>query len=489
MSNSCRRFILMKKELVLRCEDIRWSQSVGYRTSHPRGGCPPKNVFFNFVRYECAVELFDWKLNNVRSRCGRRHFKIQTTSSMIQNILLTYGALRPTLRGTFRLCIILGWMTVLCAVTAFRTSTPSPRLNQHTCCCFQFISAASRFSMATSVTGGNDDCTHDDAKISSTTESPDQPSPPPPKKKLHSVTVCMVPPPEYKYVWETISNFRLKLKDPGFYRWPPHANLLYPFLELGSSSSKDEATRKANIDEVVKKLQAATCQCSPFKVSLNRFGTFGGKQRGVLWLDPESSYLDTVENDSAPPLVNLQQKLEEAFPTCNDQSKKGNAFTPHMTISHFENLDAALDGQNELEIPKDPPLEFVLDRIYLLERFGDGGQFLRVAQIGLGSSTTHQLDEIIIFDPPSPFPDMPMSEADWVYEERRKQKSRRNGRRGGGNNRSRRRRSTTTARAPSRIPDPPEVIAAKRAERKAKRERLEREQRRQAETSTDDKGS
>merc|ERR1712060_885932 len=120
---------------------------------------------------------------------------------------------------------------------------------------------------------------------------------PPSFKKLHSVTVCMVPPPEYQYVWEVLSDMRQQLKDPGFYRWPPHANLLYPFLELGPVDDSDDDNNLDNIQQIVQKLQTATIQCSPFTVTLNRFGTFGGKKRGVLWLNPNSSPLSDDKND------------------------------------------------------------------------------------------------------------------------------------------------------------------------------------------------
>jgi hypothetical protein len=109
----------------------------------------------------------------------------------------------------------------------------------------------------------------------------------------------------------------------------------------------------------------------------------------------------------------------------------------------------------------------VLDRVYLLRRQGDDGQFLRIAEIGLGPDSTVER-----LDPSRSFPDMPTKEDDWVHEERMNLKARRNGRdrRGGGRLTQRRSRS----REP-RVPDTPEAIAAKRAERKAKRERLERE--------------
>ena len=122
------------------------------------------------------------------------------------------------------------------------------------------------------------------------------------------------------------------------------------------------------------------------------------------------------------------------------------------------------------------PLQFKLDSIYLLQRKGDNGQFVRVAEIFLGK---RELPQFHIFDTSSEssaFPNMPTTEEDWVYEERMKLKARRNnnggwrGRRGGKRRTERQRR-----RRSPRIPDTPEVIAQKRAERKAKKERLERE--------------
>lgn len=45
--------------------------------------------------------------------------------------------------------------------------------------------------------------------------------------KQHTSTVALVPP---ESVWEPIQQARTDLKDKGLYRWPPHINLLYPFL-------------------------------------------------------------------------------------------------------------------------------------------------------------------------------------------------------------------------------------------------------------------
>lgn len=151
---------------------------------------------------------------------------------------------------------------------------------------------------------------------------------------------------------------------------------------------------------------------------------------------------------------------------CRDQTKLGR-FSPHMTLSHFESLDEAQAAQEKLSAinlnAASLELTFIVDKIYLLERGGDGGQFVRVAEVGLG-----QHSSCIVLDNTPPFPGMPTEEEDWVHEERMKLKLRRNyGKKRGG----RSRRGGERRRKSGQVPDTPEVIARKRAERKAKRER------------------
>ncbi|CAB9502315.1 expressed unknown protein [Seminavis robusta] len=292
----------------------------------------------------------------------------------------------------------------------------------------------------------------------------------PKPRKVHHMSVCMVPPPSNKHVWKAVSQMRRQLNDPGYYRWPHHANLLYPFLDVGG---KDDDAQK--FKDLVEQLHTATKQVEPFNVILKELGTFGGKQRGVLWLNPESSPLTTTQSEEGTeaPLLTLHKHLEDAFPICKDQPRP--VFTPHMTISHYANLDDALVAKKQIEqnYPQlaDGSLTFTVDRIYLIRREGDGGQFLRLADIGLGAAKNSKVE---LFEAGERFPDMPLTEEEWVREEKTKLKERRNGGRSRGGRRKQQRR-----RKSPRAPDSPEVIAAKRAERKAKREKLELEQRHQ----------
>jgi 2'-5' RNA ligase len=294
---------------------------------------------------------------------------------------------------------------------------------------------------------------------------------PPPPQKFHHFTICLVPPPDSRLVWESLTRVRTQVRDPGLYRWPPHANLLYPFVDpyvvLPHESSSQRADDGASAPDVallqpkvLERLQEACRSVPPFEVRLERLGTFGGAKRGVLWMYPDSFRSDeTIADDATTePLLHLQATLQEAFPHCDDQQKFG-TFHPHMTLSHFTNLEAAQEAQAQIEQSWEAKT-FPVQEIYLLHRQGDAGQFRRVATIGLGDQCRGWKSH----HPPLPFCHMPTEEADWVREERMKLKQRRN-RKGGGRRGGRRQRRTSPS-----PPDSPEIIAQKRAERKAKRE-------------------
>jgi len=365
------------------------------------------------------------------------------------------------------------------------------------------------FSTTTTTDMTNDDEEHDDKlqnngiehesnsdNDSNNNENATPPPPPPPKptiKTSHCTTVCMVPPPSATKAWEALTKARLELRDPGFYRWPPHANLLYPFLHLDTPKKKNGDDDNDDLilgdsileDGVVEALQRAAQSVKPFYVTLRKLGTFGGKQRGVLWIYPHSHPLTTHDNidesnddnddtfcNPAEPLIQLQSNLMSEFPSLSPPPNKSK-FHPHMTLSHFENLNNALDAQSQIESWwnfSTTPIEFKVEEVYVLQRIGDKGQFQIVATVSLGEEGTNAVQ---VHDPPCSFPDMPSVEDEWVYDERMKLKERRNknGWRGRKSRGGTRRRQRRWSKEPRKV-DTPEEIEAKRAARKAKREAL-----------------
>ena len=344
------------------------------------------------------------------------------------------------------------------------------------------------------------------------------------KKKMklsHCATICMVPPSEYEKVWEALTDARTTLKDPGLYRWPPHANLLYPFYEIN----------KENQDEILSAIQLALEQIEPFQITLDRFGTFGGSNRGVLWLYPRSTVTqqtnDTNEDNNTTkdesdqettttilkqePLIQLQSLLETHTSTLvegeeeedddDNQAKKGTknrrAFAPHMTLSHFINLQDAKEAQIQME-QSWKPISFFVSHIYYLQRIGgDDGQFHIMAKLPLGKhnqskkNTNNKNKNTIELYSSSPqrFPAMPLVEEDWVREERMKLKKRRNGkqrRRTKSNHGQNSKTSKSNDRGPSKSTDTPEQIAAKRAARAAKKQLQLLQQQQQQQTEVEE---
>lgn len=211
-----------------------------------------------------------------------------------------------------------------------------------------------------------------------------------------------------------VQQVRTELKDKGYYRWPPHINLMYPFLP------------PQNFDAIVPSMTNALQSVCPFEVSLERFGTFGGAKTGVCWLDPTPHH----------PIKNIQCLLESAIDEFEGSSKKGGKpFVPHMTVSHLEsiteaNLTAAMAQQTW------EPVSFTVKEVYILERVGNE-PFKIVWRIPLGgvsgysredggasvvsststSGTISAADAVVpVKEGGKVFVGMPETEADWVKD-------------------------------------------------------------------------
>lgn len=131
--------------------------------------------------------------------------------------------------------------------------------------------------------------------------------------KQHTTTVALVPPEE---AWPPFQAAREALRDKGLYRWPPHINLLYPFLP------------PADFTDAVALLAPAAASVQPFSITCDSLGVFGGKRNGVLYAHPSST-------EEVGRLCQLQAALQSALPFCDEQQRQGQGSTPHLTLSPF----------------------------------------------------------------------------------------------------------------------------------------------------------
>lgn len=259
-------------------------------------------------------------------------------------------------------------------------------------------------------------------------------------KLAHHSTLAIVPSCSETIVWRRLTELRTELKDKGLYRWPPHINLNYPFIN------------PSQYDQILPRLEENLVSIEPFRITLSHFGTFGGRSRGVLWLHPEANRVVSEDADaesSSQIFDTLYEKIISSLEAAGvPPSTK--PFVPHMTVAHYETLTHATDSLAVLQ-PSWTPLSFDVSELWVMERRGDDGQFHiawrlpllgRTLEDGAAAGKTGCYERIEL---------MPLEEEAWVHEARVGFKK----------GRGSQRQSST---------DSPEEIARKREQRAIKRE-------------------
>ena len=97
-------------------------------------------------------------------------------------------------------------------------------------------------------------------------------------KLVHGSAVCLLPP---RQAWPQFQELRC-FHDRAFVRWPPHINLLYPWLEDSTDSDGREVFAEAAL-----RCAEAVAGVAPFEVKLERLRFFEhGPGSCTLWADP-----------------------------------------------------------------------------------------------------------------------------------------------------------------------------------------------------------
>lgn len=177
--------------------------------------------------------------------------------------------------------------------------------------------------------------------------------------KTYQTAVVLIPPEE---CWEPIQTIR-RARDRQVRRWMPHVNLLYPFRP------------RQEFDQAAAALQAVARGLSPFDISLNRFRHFGhGRGNYTIWLAPEP----------AEALAQLQAALRRAIPDCDELSRRGDGFRPHLSVGQVRGR-AALERLRRRLQENWHPLRFTVRRVSLIWRGAAPNDVFRVdRQICLG---------------------------------------------------------------------------------------------------------
>ncbi|KAM0354114.1 hypothetical protein ACHAPU_001149 [Fusarium lateritium] len=133
----------------------------------------------------------------------------------------------------------------------------------------------------------------------------------------HETALCVIPPRE---LWPSVDGLR-SLYDKAYAAWPPHINLIYPFV------------RPEVLEDAAQILEGLTAESLP-QLNVNIADSFKHKHHNTIFLG-----LDVVSDSGADELSKLKDNISNAFGQLQDA--KAERFIPHMTIGQSEDPEAA----------------------------------------------------------------------------------------------------------------------------------------------------
>lgn len=158
--------------------------------------------------------------------------------------------------------------------------------------------------------------------------------------------------------------------DPAFARWPPHATLLFPFLEAPVALS----------DAVLQRVDAELRRLPPFRVTLSDFDTF--ERSGTLFL--------TVQTEPRDALLAVYRTLAALFPACL-KAGGGQAFNAHVTVARGDDTFALERIAADLRRRRWQPVVFECRHVALLTRDADT-PFVVARELPLAGAAASVLD-------------------------------------------------------------------------------------------------
>lgn len=179
--------------------------------------------------------------------------------------------------------------------------------------------------------------------------------------KVFETAVVLIPPEDQ---WEPIQAIR-RAHDRHVRRWMPHISLLYPF-------------RPAEMfDDATDALRAALSRIAPFEITLREFRHFRhGRSSFTIWLAPEPE----------DALKRLQAAIQTRFPDCDDVSRHGDGFTPHLSVGQAAS-GAAIEELSGVLRRDWQPVAFGLTRVSLIRRGAPPNDVFRVDRhVALGAA-------------------------------------------------------------------------------------------------------
>ncbi|KAH8889755.1 hypothetical protein GQ53DRAFT_191197 [Thozetella sp. PMI_491] len=160
----------------------------------------------------------------------------------------------------------------------------------------------------------------------------------------YDTALCIIPPRE---AWPTVDRLR-ELYDKAYEKWPPHVNLVYPFI-------RPELLRQAaaSIESVVSRTGPE--ETGKFRVSLDSADVFSHKHSNTI-------YVHDSNRERCSRLSSLRTEILE------DLGHKEGDYQMHMTIGQSEDASSSSHKFLLNKVSLLPPIEWDVDRLYILVR-------------------------------------------------------------------------------------------------------------------------
>lgn len=198
-----------------------------------------------------------------------------------------------------------------------------------------------------------------------------------PAHLTYKAAIALLPPSSITSPIEAVRS----VHDKNFKRWPPHINLIYPFLASPLETSDGVApclsqTLQGRLEKAVSGIRA-------FQVSLDADppGTFThSKASKTVWLGP-------VPDKN---VKELQKALQAEFAECDSDQR---AFTPHLSVGQArtdkateqlrKEISNGVADFNNLKDGASRRIDWYVDKVYVIERKGFHGRFTVVGSVDL----------------------------------------------------------------------------------------------------------
>lgn len=197
----------------------------------------------------------------------------------------------------------------------------------------------------------------------------------------HDTALCIIPP---RSLWRRIDRLRSRY-DKAYGKWPPHINLIYPFVQVDALPRAMEAVQST-----------ITGNQTSIRTCLDSADIFKHHHDNTIFIH------DDGENS---PLAAFRRVILEAL----GQENAGREYRMHMTIGQSKDMNASWHHFLLQKADRLPTVEWTVNELHVLvrERGQNGGSEMKTwATVSLGDGSLHRLE------PPKPFYNEPQPAAE-----------------------------------------------------------------------------